>query len=101
MNNANFVSHTPEEDGRGMIYPSYSAPPDEEGSPSMEFTWAHPTANGLYSPRQILAREPWVRSTNFEHFASTNHVRPEPEAREARLSSPDTNPHSYIVGKHI
>ncbi|KAI1366759.1 hypothetical protein F5Y08DRAFT_118335 [Xylaria arbuscula] len=66
MDDANLVGHHPEQDGRGMIYSLYSAPPEQTRSSSMDFTWPHPIANGLQNPRRTLATEAWDFRNDFE-----------------------------------
>ncbi|KAJ3575484.1 hypothetical protein NPX13_g4017 [Xylaria arbuscula] len=73
MDDANLVGHRPEENGREMIYSLYSAPPEQARSPSMDFTWAHPIANGLHNPRQTLATESWVSRTDVDPSMSSNY----------------------------
>ncbi|KAI0523789.1 hypothetical protein F5B22DRAFT_417363 [Xylaria bambusicola] len=72
MNGAIFIGHTLEDDARSMGFPLYGAPSEDEGSPSLEFTWPHPNTDCQYSPRQALAKEPWVKLADVGHYVATN-----------------------------
>ncbi|KAI1420376.1 hypothetical protein F5Y12DRAFT_131528 [Xylaria sp. FL1777] len=75
MNRAIFIGQSLDGHAHGIHHPFYGVPSEGEAPPALDFPWSQPAGDGRYNLRRnsrALASETWVRSTDAEHYISTN-----------------------------